>query len=79
MSIAGSDPIDQPSTRVHTPRVQGENTEDMVGPGIQTQDLSDKSLPPYRSELSGQPTPKEVQFSKDQFTYLCHPVGSTNH
>ena len=27
----------------------------MVGPGTQTQDLSDESLAPYRSELSGQP------------------------
>ena len=27
----------------------------MVGPGIWTQDLSDESLAPYRSELSGQP------------------------
>ena len=27
----------------------------MVGPGIRTQDLSDESLAPYRSELSGQP------------------------
>ena len=37
----------------------GENTGDMVGPGIRTQDLSDESLTPYRSELSGQPIPKK--------------------
>ena len=38
-----------------TSPVQGENTGDMVGPGIRTQELSDESLAPYRSELSGQP------------------------
>ena len=53
MSIAGSDApwsAFQPESTS-----QGENTVDMVGPGIWTQDLSDESLAPYRSELSGQP------------------------
>ena len=40
-TIAGSDPLDQLLTR--------------VGTGIRAQDLSDESLAPYCSELSGQP------------------------
>ena len=40
-TVAGSDHLDQLSTR--------------VGTGVWTQDLSDESLAPYRSELSGQP------------------------
>ena len=55
MSIAGSDPMYQPSTRVHIPSDPCENTGDMVGLGIQTQDLFNESLAPYRSELSRQP------------------------
>ena len=57
-SAAGSDPI-RSAPPVPLPEstspVQAENTGDMVGPGIRTQDLSDESLAPYRSELSGQP------------------------
>ena len=53
MSIAGSDApwsaLQPESTS------QGENTGDMVGPRIRTQDLSDESSAPYRSELSGLP------------------------
>ena len=41
-TVAGSDHLHQLSTR--------------VGTGVWTQDLSDESLAPYRSELSGQPT-----------------------
>ena len=40
-TVAGSDHLDQLSTR--------------VGTGVWTQDLSDESLAPYCSELSGQP------------------------
>ena len=44
--------------------MKGENTGDMVGPGIRTQDLSDESLVPYRSELSRQPEMKSKRTNK---------------
>ena len=46
--------------------VKGENTGDNVGPGIQTQDLSDESLAPYRSELSGQPNHSLTSTKKEK-------------
>ena len=55
-TVAGSDHLDQLSTR--------------VGTGIRTQDLSDASLAPYCSELSGQPNlPKQPLL----ITFLKHP------
>ena len=47
-----------------------ENTGDMVGPGIRTQDLSHESLAPYHSELSGQPNKCE---------HVCRTLGEFFH
>ena len=54
MSITGSDPLNQPSNRVYIPSA-GRKHWGYGWPRIQTQNLSDESLAPYRSELSGQP------------------------
>ena len=42
----------------------------MVGPGIRTQDLSDESLAPYRSELSRQPLYVQNVCTKVQFNSI---------
>ena len=56
-----------------TSPVQAENTGDMVGPGIPTQDLSDESLAPYRSELSGQPCFKNNILNKAEVQFYSFP------